>query len=111
MQPWTREDTRIWIRHLESRLDDIAEFLDRTLQWCEDHGITDERTIFVCSFLTCIWVSQVRGEPICYSELMEMLGHPEVPVEKELVYELDPIWANMEHEELLRGAVNNFEDN
>lgn len=110
MTPWMRRDTKDWIERLESRIDDISYFLEKTTQWCDDNFVDDDRMVFMCCFLTCIWVSQIRNEPITYVELMEILGVEDIEVEEEKIYELDQRYAELEHEELLRRAVDTLSD-
>ena len=108
MKYWSRDDTKEWINQLEHRVDDIDYYLDRTLAWCDEYGIDNQRVIFMCSFLTCVWVSQVRGEQITFTELMEMLGVSEWEASddvEEKVYELDDCYADLDHHELLERAV------
>jgi hypothetical protein len=109
MTPWTREDTKCWIEALEGRLKDITFYLDRTTQWCEDNYVEDERTIFMCCFLTCVWVSQLRGEDISYIELMELLGVASLASQEEKIFELDDEYLGLEHDQLLRAAVAKLE--
>lgn len=108
-RPWTRDDTKEWISQLEHRLEDIDYYLQRTTEWCDEYGIDDDRLVFLCSFLTCIWVSHMRGEFITQTELMELLG---VQLQSESlddkIYELDDKWGSMDHEELLERAVEIF---
>lgn len=112
MNYWSRQDTKEWIAQLEDRLEDISHYLDKTHEWCDAHYIEDEKLIFLCSFLTCIWVSQLRGEPISYTELMEMLGITDVDSDEEKLYELDSEYVDLTHKELLHHAVTTFrEDN
>lgn len=109
MKYWSRDDTKEWINQLEHRIDDIDYYLGRTLIWCDEYGVHDEKTVFMCSFLTCIWVSQVRGEPITFTELMEMLGVKEWESSngnEEKIYELDDCYAELDHYELLERAVS-----
>ena len=108
MRPWTRDDTKEWIIQLEHRIDDIDFYLDKTLEWCEEYGIEDDRVVFLCSFLTCIWVSHMRDESITFVELMEMLGVENWEADEEKVYDLDDKWADMDHYELLEKAVASF---
>jgi hypothetical protein len=110
MKPWTREDTKCWIESLEDRLEDITFYLNRTGQWCESNDIENERTIFVCYFLTCIWVSRLRGEPISYLELMEMLGIKDFDNIEEKFYELGDEYLHLDHEELLKKVVDSIDD-
>ena len=108
MAYWSRDDTKEWIIQLEHRIDDIDHYLNKTLEWCEEYGIENQRVIFMCSFLTCIWVSQVRGEQITFTELMEMLGVAEWETNvdnEEKIYELDECYAELDHHELLERAV------
>jgi hypothetical protein len=109
MTPWTRENTKCWIEALEGRLEDITFYLDRTTQWCEDNYVEDERTIFMCCFLTCVWVSQLRGEDISYIELMELLGVSSLASQEEKIFELDDEYLGLEHDQLLRAAVAKLE--
>jgi len=109
MKPWTREQTRNWTESLEHRLEDISHYLNRTSQWCEDNDIENEKTIFICCFLTCIWVSQLRGEAISYLELMEILGIKEFDNLEERFYELGDEYLSLEHEELLQKAVDSID--
>jgi hypothetical protein len=109
MNYWTRENTKEWIAQLEDRLEDIAHYLEITEEWCDEYGVEDDRVIFMCMFLTCIWVSQLRDEDITYIELMEMLGIDNIEVDEEKFYELDDRYAGLTHRELLIEAVSNFD--
>lgn len=106
MKPWTRDDTKSWIEALEGRLEDIKFYLDKTSDWCDENEIDDDRTLFMCCFLTCIWVSQLRGESISYLELMEILGIQDYDEVEEKLYELDEEYLELEHEELLEKVIN-----
>lgn len=101
MKPWTREQTKHWIAQLESRISDIDHFLKKTLDWCENRFIYDDRQVFMFSFLTVIWVSHMRDEPISYIELLEILGIPEMIVGEDKTYDLGPELSNISHEQLL----------
>lgn len=111
MKYWSRNDTKEWIIQLEHRLEDIEYYLHRTIDWCEEYGVDDERTVFICSFLTCVWVSQMRGEDITYLELMEILGIPNLESTEEKIFELDQAYANLDHYELLQQIVDKFDPN
>lgn len=110
MRYWSRDDTKAWVEHLEQRIEDISYFLDKTVEWCEDNYVYEDHLVFVCSFLTCIWVSQCRGEPITYVELMELLGIENVEVEQEKFYELNDKFLDLTHEQLLTAAVKMFKE-
>lgn len=101
MKPWTREDTKFWISQLEHRLEDIDYYLKETTEWCERNYIYDDRKVFMLSFLTVIWVSHMRDEPISYIELLEILGIPELIEGEDKIYYLGPELTNLSHEELL----------
>jgi hypothetical protein len=110
MKYWSRDDTKEWIIQLEHRLEDIDYYLAKTVDWCDEYGIDDDRVVFMCSFLTCVWVSQMRGEPISFTELMEMIGVEEweSTSTEDKVYELDDKFADLDHFELLEKAVETF---
>jgi hypothetical protein len=110
MKYWSREDTKAWVAQLEDRIDDISHYIDRTLEWCEERYIDDDKVIFMCCFLTAIWVSQLRGEPITYLELMEMLGIKDIPEGEDKFYELDQRFEDLTHKELLAAAVEHFDN-
>jgi hypothetical protein len=109
MKYWSRQDTKNWFSQLEDRIEDIAHYLDKTMEWCEHRDIDNEKVVFMCSFLTCIWVSQLRGESITFTELMEMMGIEVVELEEEKFYELDVEYVNLTHRELLERAVETFD--
>lgn len=108
MKPWTRDDTKEWIIQLEHRLEDIDYYLKRTSDWCDDYGIDDYKVVFMCSFLTCVWVSHMRDEPITFIELMELLGVDEWECDEDKIYELDDRWRDLDHYDLLQNIVDRF---
>ena len=110
MKYWSRADTKEWISQLEHRIEDIDYYLNRTAEWCEDYGIDDSKVVFMCSFLTCIWVSHMRDEPITFTELMEMLGVEEWEADEEKIYELDDKWGELDHHEFLERVVETFNE-
>lgn len=110
MKYWSREDTKAWVAQLEDRIEDISHYIDLTLDWCEEQYIDDDKVIFMCCFLTAIWVSQLRGEPISYIELMEMLGIKDIPDGEDKIYELDSQFEDLTHKELLKIAVKQFDN-
>jgi hypothetical protein len=89
-------------------MEDIGYYLERTDEWCDQYGVDDSKTYFMCNFLTCIWVSQMRGEHITFSEMMEMLGVDEWECDEEKFYELDPEFLNLDHPDLLQKALEVF---
>lgn len=109
-KPWLRRDTQEWITQLEHRLEDIDYYLNRTVAWCEDRGITDDQTLMSCAFITCIWVSHMRSEPITYKELLEFIGLPHLNVEDDKIYELGSTLNKLDHEEVLNLIARDFRD-
>lgn len=74
MKPWSRNDTKDWISHLEHRVEDIDYYLWRTIEWCESHRVYDNETVFACSLMTVLWVCDMRDEQISRKEVFEILG-------------------------------------
>jgi len=109
MNYWSRENTKEWIAQLEDRIEDIEHYLNKAMIWCDQRGIDDDRVVFMCCFLTCIWVSQLRCEEITYVELMEILGVEALDSDKEKFYELDDRYIGLTHNELLANAVAHFD--
>ena len=101
MNTWTRQDTRNWISQLERRMADIKYYLDQTLDWCEDNDICDDRYIFILSFMTCIWVCNMRSESIAYSEILDILGVKHSEIVEDKTYDLGSNFEGLDHEELL----------
>lgn len=110
MKTWTREDTRYWVKQLETRIKDIDYYLNKTLEWCEENYIYDDRKVFMCSFLTCVWVCHMRGESISYRELLEILGLENMDIGEDSVYDLGPKLKNVEHQELLDLIIRRLDD-
>lgn len=109
MQPWTRTDTQDWITQLTNRVEDTKYYLHRTLDWCENHCVYDDRKIFMMSFLTCVWVSNMREESITYRELMEILGVEEFDEVLDKIYDLGPKYVGLDHEQLLHQILADFD--
>lgn len=105
MKPWTRDDTKDWICQLENRIKDIDYYLKKTIDWCENYGIDDDHVVFMCSFLTCIWVSTLRDETITTVELKEILAIEDWEFDEDKVYELNDVWLELDHTELLEKIV------
>ncbi len=62
----------------------------------------------MCNFITCVWVSYMRNEPITFVELMEILGVKDWEADEEKIYELDDRWGELDHYELLEQVVDKF---
>jgi hypothetical protein len=77
MNPWDREDTRTWIAQLSNRLEDVEYYKNQTLEWCKSNDVVSETLVTKCLIATCIWVSNMRLEPISLGEIYDFLGIPE----------------------------------
>lgn len=102
MKPWTRDETKNWIKQLESRISDIDFYLKRTIEFCELNEVYDDRTVLVLSMMTVVWVSHMRQEHVSYNEMTELLGIENVSISQDKIYDLGPKFSDMDHEEMLR---------
>ena len=105
---WTRNHTKNWIKQVESRVNDINYYLNKTVEWCENHYIFDNDQVFMCSFITCVWVSQQRNETITYVELLEMLGLEHMSIKEDKVFKLDERFDRIDHIQVLNLVTKNF---
>jgi hypothetical protein len=85
-------------------------YLVKADEWCDEYGIDNNKLIFMCSFLTCVWVSNMRGEHITFNELMEILGVEEWNDEEEKYYELDDCWGQLDFHEFLEKVVETYSE-
>ncbi len=108
MKPWTRNDTKEWIHQLENRLEDIDYYLKQTINWCENNDVYDDRIVLMLSFLTVIWVSHLRDEPISYIELLEILGLSSLIQGEDKLYDLGPHLKNLDHEDMLKMVLKDI---
>ena len=108
MKYWTREDTKRWIIQLEHRIEDIEYYLKRTVDWCDQNEVYDERLIFACLVMTASWVSYMRQEPLSKQEIFEILGVEGWDKIEDAVFEFNGDYDHLEHEELLQMIVNSF---
>ena len=98
---WSRDDTKTWIAHVENRIEDMDYYLNQTIKFCEENNIINNQTVFTLSFLTVLWVSYMREEPISRREIFEILcvkdwdSLPDAPVE------LGEKFEDIDFEELL----------
>lgn len=106
---WTHEDTKLWIHEQYLKLEDIHYYLNATVQWLEAQGHTDRKLVFICSFMTIIWVNHLRGYPTSKQEIFELLEMPVLDQIKDQLYVLPAVYVQMdiEHEELLALVVKN----
>ena len=104
---WSLDDTRDWIAQVENRVEDIDYYLRQTVAWCERHNVLDDNRVFMCSFLTIVWVSHQRSEQVSYREMMEILGLGHLEIEDDKIYDLGAQFANMEHEDMLQLVAGN----
>lgn len=108
MREWSIADTKEWLMKIQSRVEELKFFMEKTKCWCDEQDIYDSKLIFICCFITCIWVSQTRGESISSLELLDILevDYPGEPEEK--LFFLDSDFAELDHKELLEKAVETF---
>lgn len=108
MRYWSRDDTKEWVAQLEHRIEDLQFYLSRSIEWCEENEIYDERAVLMCSIVSLIWVSHLRNEPISIHEMFEILGISNWEDANDAVFEFNPEYASMELEDLLRIIVDSF---
>jgi hypothetical protein len=101
MTAWTRENTQHWIDQLESRVEDIDYYLNRTVEWCEDNGIYRDDAVFACALMTVIWVSHQRNEPLSKREAMELLGIIGWELVEDEEFELNQKYIDLDIDDLL----------
>lgn len=111
MKPWTREDTQYWIAQLENRVEDIDYYLNRTLEWCGNNGVWDQEKIFSLTFVTVLWVSNMRDENISRKEIYEMLGIKDWDTVEDCVVELGNKLGHLDFEEMLTLVANTLDEN
>lgn len=107
MKPWTREDTRDFVNLIETRIEDIDYYLKRTVEWCENNGIWENKKVLMCSLITCIWVSSMRDEQISFKEIVEILGLEDFADSSlDKIYDITKEFQNLDHEQLLTMLIN-----
>jgi len=106
---WTVEDTRLWIHDQYLKLEDVDYYLKATVEWLESKGISNRKLVFVCSFMTVIWVNHLRGNPSSKREIFELLEVPHWEDVHDQQYILPSVYVemNLEHEELLELVLKN----
>ncbi len=105
---WSREDTQHWISQLENRIEDIDYYLKQTVEWCELHGIYEDKRVFVCAMMTVVWVSHMRDEPISRREAFEILGIDDWHLIPDEEFELGPKYKDYDLEDLLYSVTRSF---
>lgn len=108
MKAWTRNNTREWVHDLENKLEDVEYYLERTIEWCEDHEVYDEEVLLACCLMTCVWVADMRRESITFLELAEILGIRDSEQAEDKIYSLGPELENLDHLEMLEAIVKKF---
>lgn len=106
---WTKEDTQLWIHDQYLKLEDVNYYLKATVEWLENKGIDDNKIAFVCSFMTIIWVNQMRGSLSSKREIFELLEVPHWDEVTDQLYILPNAYVamNLDHEEMLELIVRN----
>jgi hypothetical protein len=108
MTYWSRDDTKHWIAQLENRVEDIDYYLKQTVEWCELHGIYDDRQVFICAMMTVVWVSHMRNEPVSKREAFELLGIQDWDQISDDEFELGSKYKGYDLEELLYSLTQSF---
>ena len=80
------------------------------LKWCDDNGVVSQTIITKCMIATCIWVAQMRCEPISFGEIYDLLGIPtEVAIDPNNPANFDDVLSytasDMELEEILEDIL------
>lgn len=108
MTYWSRDDTKHWIAQLENRVEDIDYYLKQTIEWCECHGIYNDKQVFVCAMMTVVWVSHMRGEPVSKREAFELLGIEDWDKIPDDEFELGVKYKDYDLEDLLYSVARTF---
>ena len=105
--PWTRDNTKDFIHRVESRIEDLNYYLKRTVEWCENNGVFENKRILMCCLISCIWVSSMREEEISFKEIVEIIGLEEFEDSNlDKVYDICQEFRNLEHEEILEMLIS-----
>ena len=108
MTYWSRDNTKNWISQLENRVEDIDYYLKQTVEWCELHGIYDDKQVFVCAMMTVIWVSHMRGEPVSKREAFELLGIQDWEKIQDDEFQLGSEYTSYDLKDLLHSVARSF---
>ncbi len=110
---WTIDDTRLWIHEVCLKLEAYNYWLSEMTEWCSVRDIEDDKTVFVMSMLTILWVSYKLGEPISRYQIFEILEHPALEemekIEDRVLY-LPPKYGEIALPELLELALHKHID-
>jgi len=110
MTYWSREDTQLWISQLENRVGDIDYYLQRTLEWCANNGVWDQEKIFSLTFVTVLWVCNMREEDVSRQEVYEMLGIKDWNSIEDCVMELGNKLSNLDFEDMIVLVANTLDE-
>ncbi len=108
MKPWSRNNTKEWIKQLENRVKDIHYYLAQTIEWCENNNVYEDEIVIACAIMTVVWVSHMRGEPLSKIEALEILGIPDADILEDEEYHLGEPFLGYDHETLLETVVRSF---
>jgi hypothetical protein len=98
---WNRDSTKEWIAQLEHRLEDLDYYLNRTVEWAENNGLTDQESIFSLGFVTVLWVCYMRSEEVSRQEIYELLGIEDWQEADDCVMELGDQLSDLDYEDML----------
>ncbi len=105
---WSRENTKHWIAQLEHRIEDIEYYLRRTVEWCEENDVYEDRIVLACAVMTAAWVSYMRQEPLSKQEIFEILNVDGWENIEDGLFEFNSNYDHLEHEELLQMIVSSI---
>lgn len=107
---WSRAHTQEWYLQLENRLEDMEYYIERTLLWCEDHGIHTQEKTLACCVMTIVWVSQMRNETVTMQEIFEIMDIRHwSEVDANSVVELGIDVTSMDLDQILEMVVDKFD--
>lgn len=104
---WTRNDTKDWLFQINHRLYDFDFYLKETIEWCEEHCISNDAAVFGCCVMTLVWVSYMRNEKLSKNEIYEILGF-EDHIWDESEMSLSNDLQNLDHKELLSKVIKDL---
>jgi tetrahydromethanopterin S-methyltransferase subunit A len=106
-KPWARTDTKDFIHRVESRLEDFDYYLKRTVEWCENNGVFENKRILMCCLISCIWVSSMREEQVSFQEIVELVGLEDFEdTNLDKIYNVCEEFRHLEHEEILELLIS-----
>lgn len=110
MTIWALTDTKLWIHEQYLVIEMMDYYLKSTIDWLEEKQIFDNRQIFICSFMTIIWVNHhLHNRLTTKREIFELLEIPNWLEVDDYPYVLPAVYIELglEHEDLLNLVIKN----